>query len=130
MTGPGPDNEQIQTLLGCASRVPDHGKLAPWRFITFTGDARTRFGNVLADAIRKADSSVTDERIAQERNRFLRAPVVIGVISRVRTGIPIPEWEQVLSAGASCPDAMVESVISKISSLYPSASALAEAVGS
>lgn len=102
MTGPGPDDAQIQTLLACASRVPDHGKLAPWRFITFTGDARVRFGGVLADAIRKADPTASDERIQQERNRFLRAPVIIGVVSKVRTGIPIPEWEQVLSAGASC----------------------------
>jgi len=102
MTGPGPDDTQVQTLIACASRVPDHGKLAPWRFITFTGDARARFGSVLADAIRKADPSASDERILQERNRFLRAPVVIGVVSKVRTGVPIPEWEQVLSAGASC----------------------------
>lgn len=102
MTGPGPDRAQVEMLLACASRVPDHGKLAPWRFIVFAGDARSRFGNALVDAIRKTDPAVSDERMAQERNRFLRAPVVIGVVSKVRKGVPIPEWEQVLSAGASC----------------------------
>lgn len=102
MTGPGPDRDQVQTLLACASRVPDHGKLAPWRFILFREDARARFGDVLADAIRKADASASDERVSQERNRFQRAPVIIAVVSRVRSGVAIPEWEQVLSAGASC----------------------------
>lgn len=107
MKGPGPDRAQIDTLLACASRVPDHGKLAPWRFILFSGEARTRFGNVLAEAVRKSDPSVSDERVLQERNRFLRAPVVIGVVSKVRKGVPIPEWEQVLSAGASCQTILV-----------------------
>jgi nitroreductase len=102
MSGPGPDRMQIDTLLACASRVPDHGKLAPWRFILFSGEARARFGNVLAEAVRKSDPTVSDERLRQERNRFLRAPVVIGVVSRIRKGVPIPEWEQILSAGASC----------------------------
>ena len=107
MKGPGPDRAQIDTLLACASRVPDHGKLAPWRFILFSGEARTRFGNVLAEAVRKSDPSLSDERVLQERNRFLRAPVVIGVVSKVRKGVPIPEWEQVLSAGASCQTLLV-----------------------
>ena len=102
MKGPGPDRAQIDTLLACASRVPDHGKLAPWRFILFSGEARTRFGNVLAEAVRKSDPSVSDERVLQERNRFLRAPVVIGVVSKVRKGVPIPASEHVLSPPARC----------------------------
>jgi len=102
MTGPGPSDEQITTLLTCATRVPDHGKLAPWRFILFRDEARARFGDVLASAVLKSDPAATAERLAQERGRFLRAPLVIAVISRTRQGVPIPEWEQVLSAGASC----------------------------
>lgn len=102
MIGPGPSDDQITTLLSCATRVPDHGKLAPWRFILFRDDARERFGEVLAGALVKAEPNVTAERLAQERGRFLRAPLVIAVISRVRQGVPIPEWEQILSAGASC----------------------------
>jgi nitroreductase len=102
MKGPGPSQEQIRTLIACASRVPDHGKLTPWRFVIFEGDARAAFGNVLVQALKSNEPDVSDERVAQERNRFQRAPVVIGVISRVREAIPIPEWEQILSAGAAC----------------------------
>ncbi|HWA90896.1 MAG TPA: nitroreductase [Rhizomicrobium sp.] len=101
MTGPGPDADQLRTILTAASRVPDHGKLFPWRFILFEGEARARFGEVLAECL-KASEETTEERLAMERGRFLRAPVVVGVISRVREGIPIPAWEQELSSGAAC----------------------------
>lgn len=102
MTGPGPSKAQIREILACATRVPDHGKLFPWRFIVFTDDARIKFGDVLVSALRNIEPNPTEERLAQEHGRFLRAPVVIAVISRARPGLPIPEWEQVLSAGACC----------------------------
>jgi nitroreductase len=102
MKGPGPSADQIRTLITCASRVPDHGKLTPWRFVIFEGDARSEFGDVLVHALKTTEPDASEERITQERNRFLRAPVVIAVISRIREGIPIPEWEQTLSAGAAC----------------------------
>lgn len=134
MQGPGPDDTQVQTLLACAARVPDHGKLAPWRFILFRGDARARFGEVLASTIRKVDPAASDERLAQERNRFLRAPLVIGVVSRVRSGVPIPEWEQVLSAGASCQTLLVAAhamgfVANWITEWYAYDTSVAEALG-
>jgi nitroreductase len=102
MKGPGPSPDQLSTLITCASRVPDHGKLTPWRFIVFEGDARMRFGDHLVAALKKTEPTASEERVAQEQNRLMRAPVVIAVISRVRKDVPIPEWEQVLSAGASC----------------------------
>jgi nitroreductase len=102
MTGPGPTREQLRTLIACASRVPDHGKLTPWRFVIFEGKARNELGDVLVRALKTTEPEATEERIAQERGRFLRAPVVIAVVSRVREAIPIPEWEQILSAGAAC----------------------------
>ena len=101
MTGPGPDAEELRTILRAAARVPDHGKLFPWRFIVFEGDARARFGEMLVECLKESET-VTAERAALEAVRFLRAPVVVGVVSRVRAGIPIPEWEQQLSAGAVC----------------------------
>lgn len=107
MTGPGPLPEQLRQILACGARVPDHGKLAPWRFIIFEGEARARMGELLADAIRKTEPDASPERLNLEKNRFLRAPVVIGVVSRVREGIPIPEWEQVLSAGAACMNILI-----------------------
>ncbi len=102
MKGPGPDDEQIRTLIRAAARVPDHGKLAPWSFLIFKGDARMAFGELLVRALKQTEPDAGVERITQERGRFLRAPVIIGVVSRVREGIPIPEWEQILSAGAAC----------------------------
>lgn len=102
MVGPGPDPAELDLILRAAARVPDHGKLAPWRFILFEGEARARFGEVLAECVLRDDPQASEERLHLERERFLRSPVVVGVISRVREGIPIPEWEQVLSAGAAC----------------------------
>ncbi len=102
MTGPGPSADEITEILKAAARVPDHGKLAPWRFILFEGEARERFGNLLADCVHKDDPLASGDRLATERDRFLRAPLIIGIVSRIREGIPIPEWEQILSAGAVC----------------------------
>jgi nitroreductase len=101
MTGPGPNAEELRTILAAGARVPDHGKLAPWRFIVFEGDARTRMGELLVESLLLTEPDASSERIALERSRFLRAPVVVSVISIVREG-KIPEWEQVLSAGAVC----------------------------
>jgi nitroreductase len=101
MTGPGPGPEEVETILTAAARVPDHGKLFPWRFILFEAEARARFGQVCLECLQRSET-VTPERAALEAGRFLRAPVVVGVISRVREGIPIPVWEQELSAGAVC----------------------------
>jgi nitroreductase len=102
MTGPGPTAAELDTILEAATRVPDHGKLTPWRFILFEGDACARFGDVLATCFRIANPDADDERVRLERERFLRAPVVVAVVSRVREGIPIPQWEQMMSAGACC----------------------------
>jgi len=103
MTGPGPNASELQTILTAAARVPDHGKLFPWRFILFEGDARARMGDVLAQALKETEpDAATPERLDFERARFLRAPVIVGVVSRVRYSIPIPVWEQELSAGAVC----------------------------
>jgi nitroreductase len=101
MTGPGPDAGQLRQILAAAVRVPDHGKLAPWRFILFEGEGRVRMGALLGMTIQQ-ERDITPERVAQERERFLRAPMVIGVVSRIREQIPIPVWEQELSAGAVC----------------------------
>ena len=102
MTGPGPSAEELETILAVASRVPDHGKLAPWRFIVFEGAARERAGRV-ALMIRLEDKpDLEDREKAEELGRFARAPLVVAVASRAAPHVKIPEWEQVLSAGAVC----------------------------
>ena len=102
MTGPGPSAAEIETLLTIASRVLDHGKLAPWRFILFEGAARDRAGRI-ALALKLADDPALDEAgRAAERQRFSHAPLVVAVVSRAAPHVKIPEWEQTLSAGAAC----------------------------
>lgn len=100
MTEPAPSPAEIETLLAIAARVPDHGKLAPWRFIVFEGEARARFGRLLVEIRR--DEALSEPRQAAEAARLTRAPLVVAVVSRIRRDVPIPEWEQILSAGAVC----------------------------
>ncbi len=107
MTGPGPTPDELATILTVASRVPDHGKLAPWRFVVFEGRARER-ARRLALEIRQADQPDLDEAMrAEEQRRFARAPLVVAVVSRAAPHAKIPEWEQVLSAGAVCMNMIV-----------------------
>ncbi len=105
MTGPGPTSDQLADILRCGARVPDHGKLFPWRFILFEGEARARAGDILADVAQAEGAH--ERQVEEERGRFLRAPVVIGVVSAAREMIKIPVWEQELSAGAVCQTMMI-----------------------
>ena len=100
---PGPGPRELETMLTIAARVPDHKKLVPWRFITFEGDARARFGEIIAGAcVAEEKEPPSAVRLAMERGRLLRAPLVVCVVSRVVARPGVPEWEQVLSAGAAC----------------------------
>jgi nitroreductase len=101
LTGPGPSAEEIETLLTIAARVPDHGKLVPWRFIVFEGDGRAAAGEKIAAAFAADHPEATADQIAFERQRLARAPLVIAVVSRAGLHVKIPEWEQIMSAGAA-----------------------------
>ncbi len=96
----GPGASEIDTILTIASRVPDHGKLAPWRFIVFEGDARVQAGEKLAALFATANPQATPDQIDFERKRFLQAPLIIAIVSRTIEHPKVPEWEQVLSSGA------------------------------
>jgi nitroreductase len=102
LLGPAPSPDDIETMLTIAARVPDHGKLAPWRFIVFEGEARLAAGAIVADVFKAANPQATADQIAFERSRLARAPLVIAVVSRAAPHVKIPEWEQQLSAGAVC----------------------------
>jgi nitroreductase len=101
LTAPAPTAAEIDSLLTIASRVPDHGKLTPWRFIVFEGEAREAAGQAIADAFRADRADATPDQIEFERKRLARAPLVIAVVCRAGPHVKIPEWEQQLSAGAS-----------------------------
>jgi nitroreductase len=100
MTGPGPSKSQLADILRAGARVPDHGKLFPWRFIVFETEARQRFADILADAL--SQDGATPGQCEEWRMRVTAAPVMVAVISSARELIKIPVWEQELSAGAVC----------------------------
>lgn len=99
---PGPEDGQIETLLTIASRVPDHGKLAPWRFVVLGGDARQTAGRMVGDAYARAHPDGDPERLEKEAHPFEPAPLVIAVVSTAFDHPKIPIWEQHLAAGAVC----------------------------
>src|SRR3977135_4007857 len=101
LCGPGPSAAEIDTLLTVASRVPDHGKLVPWRFIVFEGDARLAAGAAIERAFRAKYPDAKPEQVDYEQKRLARAPLVVAVVSRAAPHVKIPEGEQVLSAGAA-----------------------------
>lgn len=99
--------EQIDTILRAGLRVPDHGKLAPWRFVVFEGAGRGQFGQVLETAYAKTFPEAAPSSYAFERARFERAGAVIAVISAPLLHPKIPVWEQQLSAGAACQNMLI-----------------------
>lgn len=99
---PGPSSNELETILRAAHRVPDHGKLGPWRFIIFQDKARSRFGQILAETFKTENPDTSAESLQFEAQRFTRAPVVIGVVATSVDHPKIPIWEQQLSVGACC----------------------------
>ena len=98
---PAPSNDEIRTMLTAASRVPDHGRLAPWRFILYRGDVRHSIGEELAKLAARREGELPDHRRQQELTRFSRAPLVVGVVCVPRDHPKVPEWEMFLSGGAA-----------------------------
>lgn len=97
LTEPGPSHEQLDLLLRLAVRVPDHGKLTPWRLVVLQGEGKARFAARLEEiAIRRGDV-----RSAAKLAKLKIPPMGVAVISRLQEG-DIPEWEQRLSAAAVC----------------------------
>lgn len=96
---PAPDDAELLDILKVATRVPDHGMLEPWRFITYRGDARTKVGEFLAKRVVELEGEVPPHRIEQEKTRFTRAPLIVGVISVPKPHPRIPDWEKFISGG-------------------------------
>lgn len=107
MTGPGPSADQIAEILEIAVRVPDHGKLAPWRFILFEGEARAKVGDSFAQVWAAQNPSHGPEIFNFQRGLFMRAPVVLAVVSTAAPHGKIPVWEQQMSAAAVCYNAVM-----------------------
>jgi nitroreductase len=102
MGGPGPYAAQLRDILSIAVRVPDHGKLNPWRFILFEGAARGQVGERFAARFAELHPDYPAENIEFQKGLFLRAPVVVAVVSTAAVHAKIPVWEQQMSAAAVC----------------------------
>lgn len=98
---PGPSDAEIREIVAIASRVPDHAKLAPWRFIAYRGAIRAKLGETILQRALERDPTISGEQQDTECDRFLRSPVILAVVSVPREHPKVPEWEQVLSAGAA-----------------------------
>jgi nitroreductase len=98
---PAPSDAEVDALIQLAGRVPDHGKLGPWRFVVISGEARDRAGALIAEVIR-SDEGVDANRVEFVRGWFKRAPLCVMVVSSPKPSPKVPEWEQQLSAGAAC----------------------------
>ncbi len=107
MAGPGPTRDEMDVILGVAARVPDHGKLVPWRFIVIEGDARARAGEVIAAVFAADNPDAAPARLDVERKRLGHAPAVVAVVSRAAPHVKIPEWEQLMSAGSAAMNLVV-----------------------
>jgi nitroreductase len=97
----------VQTMLESAGRAPDHGRLQPWRLILIEGDARLDFGKVLAEALSRRHPLANEQALAREREKALRAPLIIVVATRCDRSAKIPIIEQIVSAGCAAHSIML-----------------------
>lgn len=99
LRAPAPSDAEIETMLRAATRVPDHGRLEPWRFILYRGESRVEIGQKLAELAERREGPLPEGRRNQELSRFSRAPLVVGVVSSPKDHPKIPQWEMFLSGG-------------------------------
>ena len=96
---PGPTPDELEQILRIGTRVPDHGKITPWRLVIIEGEDRAKAGEKLARIMEQANPKLDASSLEAERKRFLPAPLTIGVISSPQPHPKVPQLEQLLSAG-------------------------------
>src|SRR5215469_491323 len=102
-----PDDTSLAEILRAAMRAPDHGKLKPWRFIVLRGEGRKRFGDVMAEAMKRREPEAPANMIEREREKPLRAPLIVVLAAALKEGHKIPVVEQLLAAGAAAQNVML-----------------------
>lgn len=105
-TEPGPSKDELELILRCATRVPDHAKLTPWRIQVVQGEARATLGERFAQIYQQENPDATEERLEKERQRPLRSPLLLIVSTKIESE-RIPRWEQILSGGAVCQNILI-----------------------
>jgi len=104
---PAPSAEAVQALLESAARAPDHGRLQPWRVILIEGDARQGLGEVLAEALARRNPLADEQSLTRERDKALRAPLIMVVATRCDRAARIPVVEQIVAAGCAAHSIML-----------------------
>ena len=102
MVAPGPDAATLHAILSAAMRVPDHGKLAPWRFVVVADDRRQALSDTMVAALQMEKPDAGRLETDAIRSFALQAPCLVVVLARLEPASHIPEWEQMLSVGAAC----------------------------
>lgn len=97
---PAPPAEVIDRVVRAALRAPDHGALRPWKVLLVRGEARAKLGGLFVESLLRRSPSARQDEIEKERNKLLRAPLVIAVAASIKLSPKAPEIEQMLSAGA------------------------------
>ena len=96
----GPNEVELRNILSIAVRVPDHGKLAPWRFLIISGERRAELGKKLADLMKSKTANMDANHLEIEAKRFMRGHTIVALISSPKESVKAPIWEQELSVGA------------------------------
>jgi nitroreductase len=107
LSAPAPDEAALDLILSSAVAAADHGRLRPWRFVVIQGNALERFGNLLADHLRRAHPGADEETLQRERQKAFRAPMIVVVAAICTPGGKIPVIEQILAAGAAAQNIML-----------------------
>jgi nitroreductase len=102
LVAPGPSPGELAQAIAIATRTPDHGKLAPWRFVTVRSHQRDRLSRLICDAYRAERPQASEAEVAGMDQFARQAPALVVVLSSPDTASKIPLWEQELSAGAAC----------------------------
>jgi len=104
---PGPDRAALDAIFQSAVRAPDHGRLRPWRFVVIPEQKRAAFGDLMADCMRRREPAATAEMLQRERDKAMRAPIIVVAAARVQKGHKIPEVEQMAAAAAATQNIML-----------------------
>jgi nitroreductase len=107
LVDPGPDELELHSILSAAIRAPDHGRLRPWRITVLRGAAREKLGALMGETFKRRHPDATAAQIEKEKNKPLRAPLILVVAAKVDEQSRIPAIEQILSAGAAAENVMV-----------------------
>jgi len=107
LASPGPDQEALEIMFQSALRAPDHGRLRPWRFVVVPEDRRERFGELMADCLRRQQPDASADMLQRERDKAMRAPVIVVVAAQIHRGHKIPDIEQLVSAAAAAENIML-----------------------